>query len=206
VPGHISSFLPSFWIFKKNKDMKNFVIGIDVSKEKLDFCLQRGEKIIEEFIVGNTVSAIKSSLKRVLRKHCPEASGMLPCAGYTGRYTRPLSCACEEMQVDLWLENPAQIRHGSGVQRGKNDRLDARKIAAYAVRFQDKVRLYTLPEKNAASLKQPVGERDMYISGKGKYQGQLTDRKRFMSKEDYAAKSKRLKNPIKVRDFTHATI
>jgi hypothetical protein len=38
---------------------------------------------------------------------------MLLCAEYTGQYTWPLSCACEEMQVDLWLENPAQIRHGS---------------------------------------------------------------------------------------------
>jgi transposase len=59
------------------------------------------------------------------------------------------------------------------------------------------MRLYTLPEKNVASLKQLVGERDMYISDKGKYQGQLTDQKRFMSKEDYAAKSKRLKNLIR---------
>jgi transposase len=57
------------------------------------------------------------------------------------------------------MENPAQIRHCSGVQRGKNDRTDARKIAAYALRFQDKARLFCLPEKNPASLKQLLGER-----------------------------------------------
>jgi transposase len=186
--------------------MKKLVIGIDVSKEKLDFCLHGDEKIIEEFIVENTTSAIKSSLKRVLKEHGLETSDLLLCAEYTGQYTCPLGCACEELQVDLWLENPAQIKLSSGVHRGKNDRLDARKIAAYAVRFQDKMRLYSLPEKNIASLKQLISERDMYVSDKAKYQGQLTDQKQFMSREDYAAKRKRLKNLIKDLEESVAAI
>ena len=37
----------------------------------------------------------------------------------------------------------------------------------------------------------------MYMTDKGKYQGQLTDQKRFMSKEDYEGKSSRLKKLIK---------
>jgi transposase len=96
------------------------------------------------------------------------------------------------VKIDLWLENPAQIKHSSGVQRGKNDRMDARRIAAYAMRFQDRIRLFSLPEKKLESLKQPVSERDMYICDKGKYQGQLTDRKRFMNEKDYVSKSVRM--------------
>ncbi|KAA6331393.1 hypothetical protein EZS27_019993 [termite gut metagenome] len=34
----------------------------------------------------------------------------------------------------------------------------------------------------------------MYVCDRGKYQGQLTDQKRFMDKEDYKRKNKRLKN------------
>jgi len=37
----------------------------------------------------------------------------------------------------------------------------------------------------------------LYISDKGKYQGQLNDQKRFMGKTDYEKKSKRLKKLIK---------
>jgi transposase len=182
--------------------MKNYVIGIDVSKEKLDFCLQRGEKTLEEFIVENTTTAIKSSLKRVEKKYQFSMSDILLCAEYTGKYIYPLSCACNELRVDLWMEDPSQIKHRSGVQRGKNDRLDARKIAAYALRFQDKARLFSLPEKKLASLKQLINERDMYISDRGKYQGQLTDEMRFMSMEDYEAKSKRLKRQINELDIS----
>ena len=177
--------------------MKKLIIGIDVSKEKLDLCLLFGEKILKEWILPNTTPAIKSSLRNLSKEYGSELSDLLLCAEYTGQYTYPLSCACEELGLDLWLENPAQIKHSSGVHRGKDDRLDARKIAAYAFRFQDKVRLFSLPEKNIASLKQLISERDMYISDKGKYQGQLTDQKRFMNKEDYEKKSKRLKKLIK---------
>ncbi|OAV63727.1 hypothetical protein Barb6XT_03065 [Bacteroidales bacterium Barb6XT] len=54
--------------------------------------------------------------------------------------------------MDLQLENPVQIKHGSGMQRGKNDRPDARKTAAYGFRFQDKARLYDLPQENITGL------------------------------------------------------
>ncbi|KAA6305495.1 hypothetical protein EZS27_042851, partial [termite gut metagenome] len=45
-----------------------------------------------------------------------------------------------------------------------------------------------------ATLKQLVSEREMYVCDRGKYQDQLTDQKRFMDKEDYKRKNKRLKN------------
>ncbi|MDR1102346.1 MAG: transposase, partial [Tannerella sp.] len=107
------------------------------------------------------------------------------------QYGYPLGCACEALRIDLWMENATQIKHSSGLNRGKNDKLDARKIAAYAIRFQDKVRLFSLPEKHLSTLKQLVGERDMYMCDKGKYRGQLTDQKRFMNPDDYQDKARR---------------
>jgi transposase len=182
--------------------MKKNVIGVDVSKEKLDFCLLENGKIVKEWIVANSTETIKnelSSLKIDLTK-------TIVCAEYTGQYTYPLCCACEEITVDLWLENPAQIKFRSGVQRGKNDKIDARRIAAYAVRFQDEMRLFSLPEKNIASIKLLISERDMYVCDKGKYQGQITDQKRFMSEKDYARKAQRLQKLIAELDETIALI
>jgi transposase len=177
--------------------MEKIVIGIDVSKEKLDFCLREGEKVLKEFVVENTTTAIKRSLKEVLKSYRIQASDLLLCAEYTGQYTYPLACVCNELCVGLWLENPTQIKHSSGVQRGKNDRLDARKIAAYAIRFRDKKKLFSLPDRTIVSLKQLISERDMYVADKAKYRGQLTDQKRFMDKEDYQKKSARLEKLIK---------
>ncbi|MDR1335755.1 MAG: hypothetical protein LBK22_02875, partial [Tannerella sp.] len=52
---------------------------------------------------------------------------------------------------------------------------------------------WLFPEvKNLATLKQPAGERDMYMCGKGKYQGQLTGQKRFMNPDGYRDKARRM--------------
>jgi transposase len=159
----------------------------------LDFCLlSTGEKILKELIVENSSMAIKRVLRKLLKEFGTKPSELLLCAEYTGQYTYPLCCVCEELGIDLWLENPTQIKLRSGMQRGKNDKIDARKIAHYAFRFQDKLRLFSLPEKNMASLRQLISERDMYVVDKGKYQGQVTDQKRFMSEADYLKKSQLL--------------
>jgi transposase len=177
--------------------MKKLVIGIDVSKEKMDLFLYSGDKLTCEWVVENSATSIRTSLQGVLQRYTVKQSEVLLCAEYTGQYGYPLACACESLQLDLWMENPVQIKYSSGLHRGKNDKLDARKIAAYAVRFQDKARLFSLPEKHLATLRQLVNERDMYMSDRSKYQGQLTDQKRFMSDDDYQAKAKRMDSVLK---------
>ncbi|OAV63953.1 Transposase IS116/IS110/IS902 family protein [Bacteroidales bacterium Barb6XT] len=177
--------------------MKKYVTGIDISKEKPDLCFVQNEKVLREEETADTTAAVRQALKTFLKEACAETSDVPVCAEYTGQYIRPLCCACKELGVDLWQENPAQIKYGSGMQRGRNDRLDARRIAACGFRFQDKARLYNLPQENITSLQQLAGERDMYVSDKSRYQGQLTDRERFMRKKDYRQKSARLKELIK---------
>jgi len=174
--------------------MKKFIIGIDISKDKLDICLMGEGKIIRETTVPNHSKAIAACLGDLLKGN--RVSDFLICAEYTGQYSYPLSCACEQLSVDLWLESPAQIKYRSGVQRGKNDKLDARKIAGYATLFSHKARLFCLPEKRMAALKQLISERDMYVCDKGKYKGQLTDQKDFMDKDQYKIKSTRLQKLI----------
>jgi transposase len=176
--------------------MKKFLIGIDVSKQKIDVCFMNHSTVKEELIICNQPLLIKAYLKRVLHENGIASADLLVCAEYTGLYIYPLCCACHELGVALWLENPTQIKYRSGLQRGKNDKLDARKIAAYSFRFQDEAKLFSMPDKTIATLKQLIKERDMYIVDKGKYQGQVTDQKLFMDKEDYKRKSKRLKGFI----------
>lgn len=176
--------------------MKKIFIGSDISKLKLDICLLCNDEIQGETVLGNREPEIKNYLLSLLRDY--RADEILICAEYTGQYIYPLCCVSAELGIDLWLENPAEIKYRSGMQRGKNDRMDALKIASYACRFQDNARLFSLPEQTIRVLKQLVSERDLYMRDKSKYKGQLTDQKDYMDKEDYKRKSKRLKKLIKV--------
>lgn len=172
------------------------VIGVDVSKKKLDFCVMVQGKVTVEQVVANHPQSIRSVLKQLQQEFGVEGTELLICAEHTGQYTYPLACACQALECTLWLENPAQIKYSSGVQRGKNDKVDAKRIALYATRFGDKFRTYSRPTAEIEELKQLTAERSLYVTDLGKYKAQLKDQREFMPEKLYKEKSKRFEGVI----------
>lgn len=183
--------------------MQNFYfIGIDVSKNKLDICVMLKSKVLKEEIVSNHPQAIASAIVSIKEELGMDTDGFIICAEHTGQYTYPLMCASKSVGCKLWLENPSQIKYCSGVTRGKNDKVDARRIAEYAMRFIDKARPYERPSEELTRLKQLEAERALYITDLAKYKAQLTDQKEYMEPGIFKRKSKRLDDIIKALEKT----
>lgn len=174
--------------------MNNFYfIGVDVSKKKLDFCVMFENKVVHEEVVANHQGAVMALIQQLESDYGIDNARMLVCAEHTGQYTYPLVCACEAAECKLWLEHPSNIKYSSGVQRGKNDRTDARRIAVYAARFEDKIRFYKRPAKEVERLKQLEAERSLYVVDLAKYKAQLKDQKEYMPERIFNDKAARLK-------------
>jgi transposase len=47
-----------------------------------------------------------------------------------------------QQEANIWVENPVQIKKSLGLQRGKNDKVDAIRIAQYAYRSKQQVKLW----------------------------------------------------------------
>lgn len=169
-------------------------IGIDVSKLTLDICLVTGDGVIESFKIENNEQSIKKFFKGLGKSHLTEE--MLVCAEYTGHYSNPLKVFCIEQNIALWLESGAEIKLRSGVQRRKNDKIDAERIVDYAIRYVDKARLQTVDDKVIETIKSLSSERDMYIRDRAKYKSQIKDFKGYIDSGIYKDKSKRLKKQI----------
>lgn len=90
------------------------------------------------------------------------------------------------------MEDPTQIKYSSGLQRGKNDKIDAKRIALYAFRYYDRMKVYQRSSVNIDALKLLSSELNMLCSDRKKYQLQLTDQKEYMPSYFYKMKSKRL--------------
>ena len=178
--------------------MNNFYfIGVDVSKKKLDVCVMFENKVVLEEVVANHPMAATALIHQLENELGISNAQMLVCAEHTGQYTYPLVCACEATNCKLWLENPSNIKYSSGVQRGKNDKIDAKRIAIYAARFEDKVRLYKRPDKEIERLKQLEAERSLYVVDLAKYKAQMKDQKEYMPESIYKEKVNRLKKLMK---------
>ena len=172
----------------------NHYLGIDISKNKLDVCVFDGNNILIHLVCKNDVVTIEKLFKGLLDDNI-EFDKVLVCAEHTGLYSFSLIESCESLNIDLWLENPAEIKLSSGVQRGKNDKIDAERIANYACRYKDKANLYT-NNKNIEEIKNLTSERGLYVVDRAKYKGQIKSQKGHMPNQYYKSKTVRLKKLI----------
>jgi transposase len=122
---------------------KNFV-GIDVSKSKFDLALIRNldKDHIVQGVFENTQKGIKSMSKFLKKEHCIDLSETIFCMEFTGVYCRPLTRFMVDYDCHVWLEMPVNIIRSLGLQRGKNDRIDAHRIALYAYKNRDDIKLW----------------------------------------------------------------
>ena len=155
--------------------MKVFYLGVDVSKKKLDLCLRSNGKDILYDVIPNDLSSIKSWLTRTFEKFFLSEDSLVVCAEHTGQYTYPLVCATKSIGVYLCLEDAAKIKYCHGIPRGKNDKIDACRIAMYAERYNDCLQPYTASELIIQKLKNLSTERSMLVADRAKYQSQLKD-------------------------------
>ena len=83
-----------------------------------------------------------------------------------GNYVTELSVSSVSMGFSLALVCPLTIKKSIGLQRGKNDRIDARRIADYAVLHYRKLKLYKLPDKDLVRLRGWIIVRDNLVKQK----------------------------------------
>jgi transposase len=103
-------------------------VGVDVSKAKLDVCVEGGRA----FVLENAPKKIVASLRRLLKEHA--AAGLHVCYESTGVYGDALRDACWACGVAVSVLNAKQVRDwakGSG-QMAKTDKIDARVVCGFA--------------------------------------------------------------------------
>ena len=119
-----------------------FFIGIDVSKNELDFAILQGNCFLFHREVANEPVAINAFLKELLKLPGFRLTKALFCMEHTGIYNNHLLSCLYNKKANICLEAATQIRNSLGNIRGKNDRVDAIRIAGYAYDKQHKLRLW----------------------------------------------------------------
>ncbi len=126
-----------------NKVMEfTYFIGIDVSKNDLDFAVMKKKNFLFHKRISNSPSAIISLLKELVQ--LPEFSirQAIFCMEHTGIYSNHLLSILFKKQFSVCLEAALHIRNSLGNIRGKNDKIDAIRIAEYAYKNRDQLRLW----------------------------------------------------------------
>lgn len=106
----------------------DFIVGVDVSKLTLDIhCAQCNEHLkIENGSRGFKV------LKRWVKEQGIDLQRSIFVMEHTGGYEYKLLQFCESLRIDYTRIPGLAIKNSLGISRGKNDQVDARRIATYA--------------------------------------------------------------------------
>ena len=147
-----------------------------MSKQHLDVALldQEGTLLENERIV-NERRVIGRLWKSWARQHGVHAGSALVCLEPTGHYHYKLLHWLLDNGVPTWLPNPLDIIQSGGMQRGKSDKVDALRIARYALRFHDKARIIGPDHLRMLKLRQLLAKRELLVRDKAKRAKQITD-------------------------------
>jgi transposase len=142
-------------------------IGIDVSKETFDLALIKDNDVsqIIQKVFSNDIRGFKE-LNKWLKQQKVAYQDVLFCVEHTGYYSRLIAKFIIAKKGNLWMEMSLKIIRSLGIQRGKNDKIDARRIAQFAHRNQQDYKPYNPPRPIIEKLKTMLMLRQKLINSK----------------------------------------
>ncbi len=170
-------------------------IGIDTSKETLDFSLLKDGKKEFHRQTSNTKKGI-SAFYSYLKKQGFDPSTCLFCMEHTGIYCNPFLNFTQEKELSLWLEDATRIKSFHGTEREKNDKVDSLRIAEYAYSKYHNCRLWEAPREVIVQLKSLLSIRERLIKSKQSFSVALNEENGFVDSSSAWRKHKSIVNPL----------
>ena len=160
--------------------LQSYFIGVDISKQKIDVAvLNASNTVLLEQELHNSVSSISKFFLTLKRKFKIDFSSVLTCCENTGVYGKPLERVCSKMDIALWVESAFKIKKATHDIRGKSDQKDARRIADYAMRYEDKRKDHEHLSEELSELKTLQNGREALLKSRTMYSNQLKESKQF---------------------------
>ena len=166
----------------------DFFVGIDVSKDKLDYCITNKETLQNYFgIIANNAKGINGFIKSLLKTTGDGTSAanninLLCCLENTGVYSMPLCYWLQANGLDYTVVAALEIKRSKGITRGKTDKADARDIAAYALSHVQVLKLSELPQDDLIELRLLLAEREKVVKAISLFQT-TSENKSYLPKE-----------------------
>jgi transposase len=169
------------------------ILGIDVSKKTLDICRYFGCQY-EHATIQNELASIEEYLS------CHKPSGTIIAMENTGRYNWALYSVLAESDFEVYVLNPVHLNKSLGLVRGKDDKVDALRIAQYTSRYLDQLQRWQAESPAVQELKLLLSERKQLVETKKRISTRLNEAE-LIALEDYREsfqrRSKRALDEIK---------
>ena len=161
----------------------NYFIGCDVSKNELDFSIQLGKQFVFHQEIKNEPLAIKTFVNELIKLPEFHLSKALFCMEHTGIYNNHLLVYLHKKKANICLEAATQIKNSLGNIRGKNDKVDAMRIAEYAYKNREEIKLWQPKREVIQQLSQLASTRTRLITARKMLSTAIKENNGFIKKK-----------------------
>ncbi|OJW68969.1 MAG: hypothetical protein BGO68_02240 [Candidatus Amoebophilus sp. 36-38] len=153
------------------------IVGIDISKATIDVavCQKEATAVILNRRFSNRLEGYEELLAW-LEKAGIKLEQVLICLENTGLYHVNLVNFLYSKKGSVWIENAVEIKWSTGLVRGKSDKADAQRIGLYALKNQDKAKLYAAEDEYLTELSDLLTDRERLVKAKNMLLGPLKEK------------------------------
>ena len=144
----------------------NYFFGVDVSKKTVDITYILNQEIIHRQFTNDQEGM--ELLLQWLKELNISFDQALFCMEATGLYCLPLTRFLADHSIDIWIEHAAQIKKATALTRGKNDKVDSQRIAVYATKNLDRLRLWKPVNATLEKIRHLASLRERLVETKKK--------------------------------------
>lgn len=176
---------------------KKWFIGIDISKKTLDVVIYDSSKKHSDSENYRVLSNDKEGYVTLLswfKKKRIDLKQVAIGLEHTGTYSFDLRLFLENQQIDYCAFNPLHLKRSLGLIRGKNDKVDAQRIAYFTYLHREELTYSRLSGSTILQLQELSAERKRFVTQQAGYKALLTDN----NKHPQTNTLRRAKNMVEV--------
>ncbi|MFY0714971.1 IS110 family transposase [Seonamhaeicola sp. NFXS20] len=157
------------------------VIGIDVSKNTIDVCIHNSQSFSQ---FKNTKKGLVRFFEWV-KQNVDNHMSILFVFEHTGMYSHLLTVFLNDKKCHYLIASGLDIKRSMGITRGKDDVIDAKRIALYGHRLKDEIKPSKKRDDSITKLKSLMSLKTKLIKQRASYKATLREQKSIYKIKDF---------------------
>jgi transposase len=171
-------------------------MGCDIAQDTFSFCLRDQSQVLCQGEVPNSKKSIQTWLNELKKVYHVDLTSVIFCLEHTGIYGMILMRTLHTRSLIVCVEGASNIKLSLGLQRGKNDRVDARRIAEYAMRYTDRLKQWKPKREILERLQLLNGVRSRLMKAHKVLKSHTKEAGKYLGKKEYMLLDKGTKQSI----------
>lgn len=157
-----------------------YFLGIDIGKKTFHAAFTVDGQNFDDQEVSNDPKAIRQYFQELKLKYSFSLDKLIVCMEHTGIYCYPALDYFLKHKINVCVEPALRIKQSQGMQRGKNDKVDAKRIAKYAYKNVEELTFWKPKRLVLQELRALLVLRERLVQAKNQFEVPIKESSEFI--------------------------